>query len=294
MSYLVSRDYNLLIQAAQLTAITSSDSSVQYKAELWAQEEIISKLTQRYDMTKEFSDTSVFNMTTAYKAKARVELNFSTYSAASLYALKALVIYAGSAYVCTTAITVAEAFTLAHWALIGAQYELFYVTLPYPEFDYQGFYKVGDQVWWKDKTYTCLVETNIPSHSTEIQYSSISRLPLINVFPDDAVNGVTNWGTGVAYAVAAETLPTDTTKWTAGDNRSQQIVNYMVAMALYRIHVRIAPGNIPKVRIDDYNQAISFLERVNHGIDNANLPEIQPLQGSPITYGGQVKRNNQW
>lgn len=294
MSYLVSRDYNLLIQAAQLTAITSSDSSVQYKAELWAQEEIISKLTQRYDMSKEFSDTTVFNMTTVYKAKNRVEINFSAYSATATYAIGALVIYQGNGYVCISTISAGEAFTPAHWTLIGAQYDLYYVTLPYDEFNYQAFYKVGDQVFWKDKVYTCLVETNIPSHSNEIQYSSISRLPLTNVFPDDPVNGAINWGAGVAYSITAGTLPTDAAKWTKGDNRNPQIVNFMVAMSLYRIHVRIAPQNIPKLRIDDYNQAINWLERVNHGIDNASLPEIQPLQGSPIMYGGQVKRNNQW
>jgi len=277
-----------LIQATQLAQITSSDSSVQYKAELWAQEEIISKLTQRYDMSKEFSDTTVFKMAPAYKAGNLVEINFAAYSATSIYALGSLVLYNGNGYVCTTAITVAEAFTIGKWTLIGAQYDLFYVKYPQEIFNYLSLYKVGDKVWWKDKVYTCLVETAIPSHADDIQFSSISNLPLRNVFPDDPVNGVTNWGAGVSYSVTAGTLPTNTTYWTKGDNRNQQIVNYMVAIALYRIHVRIAPANVPKVRIDDYNQAMSWLERVNHGIDNASLPEIQPLQGNSIMFGGQV------
>lgn len=52
-------------------------------------------------------------------AEAVIGNETDTYSASSTYALGSLVIYEGLLYKCTTAITVAEAWTIAHWTQVS-------------------------------------------------------------------------------------------------------------------------------------------------------------------------------
>ncbi len=294
MAYLRTYDYFQNIQSQQLDQITGSSVAVRLTAELKALEEVTSYLTQKYDMTIELTDTVVWSPNTIYKAKNRVYLDASAYSAASTYALKALVLQGGNVYICITAITVAEAFTIGKWTLLGAQYDLFYVTLPKPEFNFGTVYAKLDQVFWKDKTYTCVIASTVYTHSQQLQYVDYSNIPGINVAPDSTTSGVKYWGVGVAYSVAAATLPTDTTKWTAGDNRSKKITDCVVDIALYKIHSRIAPNNIPQLRIDNYDAAIVWLKACGKGTVTANVPLIQPKQGNRIRSGGNIKNENSY
>lgn len=170
--------------------------------------------------------------------------------------------------------------------------KLYYVTPPAEEFDYKKYYSVGDVVSYKDKTYTCRISSSSLSHEAALQYLTISNLPYGNVFPDDPANGVQYWGTGTPYSITGD-LPTDNTKWTQGDNRNQQLVMYMVDVVLYHIHSRIAPRNIPQLRMDRYDAAISWLKNVAKGDDiTADIPRIQPKRGNRIRYGGNVKNIN--
>ncbi len=274
--------------------MTGGSSAMRLTAELLALEEVTSYLTQKYDMSAEFTDTVVWNPNTVYKAKNRVYLDASAYSATSTYALKALVLQSGSVYICITAITIAEAFNATKWTLLGAQYDLFYVTLPKPEFNFATIYNKTDEVFWKDKTYTCAVASTVYSHSQQLQYVDYGNVPAINIAPDNAVNGVKYWGVGVAYSVIAGTLPTDTAKWTAGDNRSQKIVDCVVDIAIYKINPRLAPNNIPQIRIDNYDSAIVWLKACGKGVVTANIPRIQPKQGNRIRFGGNIKNENSY
>jgi len=295
MSYLILSDFKKLIQTDNLTAIIGNDYSILEQVKQAAQTEVTSYLIQKYDCSKEFTDTLLWNRSTTYKAKQRVYLDATAYSASATYALNDLCLQAGNVYICTTAINVAEAFTPAHWTLISAQYSMFYITLPKPEFDLNAIYKVGDQVWWKDKVYTCAIATVLLSHETQLQYGDYSSIPPRNVFPDDAVNGVRNWGSGTPYSVAAATLPTDTTKWTAGDNRNPQLVNYCIDVALYTVHSRIAPRNIPDLRVKRYDDVIKWLQNAATGKSiTAALPLIQPTQGRRIRWGSDVKKINNY
>jgi hypothetical protein len=294
MPYLRLYDYYQNIQSAQITQITGGSNAVRLGAELLAQEEVTSYLTQKYDMTAEFTDTAAWVYATSYKAKNRIYLDASAYSASATYALNALVLQAGNIYICTTAVTVAEPFNAAKWTLLGAQYDLFYVTLPKAEFNYTTVYAKGDQVWWKDKVYTCVIATTVYSHEQQLQYGDYGNIPVMNVAPDNTLNGVKYWGTGTAYAVAAGTRPTDTTKWTAGDNRSQKIVDCVIDIALYKMHSRIAPQNIPQLRVDNYDAAIVWLKACARGTVTANIPLIKPKQGNRIRFGGNIKNENHY
>lgn len=340
MGYLRYFDYQKLIQDANFQQIIASNDNLRIDAERAAQAEMISYLVQKYDTTQEFVSTTVWDYSVAYPVNSLVELNFTLYSATSLYPLNSLVTFAGKEYINTTAITVAEAFTLSKWKLLGNQYDLFYIAPPYPVFNYKEFYNIGDKVFWKGKVYQCLVQTQPISQSVAIQYDTIANLPLLNVFPDSPSAGKANWGIGVTYVPVAGLLPTatstdytawssvttyvsgnkisyaskiwlslgsstniipgtDITKWqsigfTSGDNRSQQLVMYMVDIVLFHLHSRIAPRNIPQLRYDRYRNAKQWLKDAANAIITADLPVIQPAQGNVIRFGGNVKLRNDY
>lgn len=291
MAYLILSDFKKLIQVDALSSIIGNDYAILDQMKLAAQTEVTSYLTQKYDCSREFTDTLLWNRSTAYKGGQRVYLDADAYVPATAYTTNTLTLYSGNVYICTASTT--GTFDATKWTLIGAQYAMFYVTLPYPEFNYSSLYAVGNQVWWKDKTYTALLATLVYTHETQLQINSHNTTQ--NFAPDDVVDGAKYWGAGTAYTVTAGTLPTDTTKWTVGDNRNQQLVNYCIDVALYTVHSRIAPRNIPELRVKRYDDVIKWLNNVAQGKEiTAALPLIQPSQGMRIRWGGDVKRINNY
>jgi len=294
MAYLILSDFKKLIQTDNLAAIIGSDYTILDQVKIAAVVELTSYLIQKYDCSKEFTDTVPWTRATAYKANNRVYLDATAYSASAVYVTNDLCLQAGNVYI-SIAGNVAHAFNAGEWTLIGPQYSMFYVTLPEPEFNSAAIYAAGDEVFWKDKVYTCVLPTVVPTHAGQLQAGSYQNLPPLNVFPDDTLSGLQYWGTGVAYSVAAGTLPTDTAKWTAGDNRNQQLVNYCIDVALYTVHSRIAPRNIPELRVKRYDDVIKWLTNVAQGKTvTAALPLIQPMQGRRIRWGGEIKRQNNY
>lgn len=292
MSYLIYSDYRRLIQSDNLQQIISSDMTVLSAAERAAIAESQSYLKQKYDVSKEFDETMLWSIAKAYNAGDRVYLDATAYNAASTYALGVLVLQSGNVYKCTTAIVTPEAFNGAKWTVIGAQYDIYSAALPKPEFDYGRYYNVNDDVFWKDFTYKCKIQTPYLDHDTAIQYREIENLPQKNVAPDDVIQGATYWGNKTAYSIAAGTLPTDAAKWVALDNRDQQMVVYLIDITLYHIHSRIAPRNIPELRVKRYDDAIAWLKMCAKGDVTPNLPLIKPMQGNRIRYGGGIKLIN--
>ena len=68
---------------------------------------------------------------------------------------------------------------------------------------------------------------------------------------------------------------------------------FMVDIVLYHINSRVSPRNIPQIRMDRYDAAISWLKNVAKGDDiTADIPVKQPKQGSRNRYGGNVKNIN--
>jgi hypothetical protein len=310
MGYLVLNDYFKLIQETNLNQVISSSDANRLAAESIADTEIKSYLSQKYDLSEELTDTTVFNMVTAYKAGALVELNFDAYSDQSTYALKALVTFSGKCYVCTTAVTAAEAFDSAKWTLLGNKNDLFYVKLPNPRFDINETIKAGDVRFWKDKNYTAVLPSS--SGNPSIQYMTKDNIPYKNVMPDDPVNGLAYWGAGVAYEVAAETLPTDSSKWTKGDNRSQKMIQVYIDIAIYHLHARISQQNVPTLRLERYMgkhedkvvkagrlmfpeySALGWLQSMAGGELTADFPTIQPKKGQRIRFGGSIPMQTEY
>ena len=294
MPYLIAKDLNKQIQSENLSQIIGGDSSVLLAAELTAIEEARSYLVQKYLTDQEFKSLLQWDKTVVYNPTDRVYLNATAYNAASTYAIGALTLYNGSVYKCSTAITVAEAWNAAHWTLLGAQYDIFFAKYPKQLFDYNTQYAVGDQVYWNGKTYTCKIQTRPLGQSTALQFRTIDNLPLSNVAPDNVNNGLQYWGSGNAYTVPANTDIMNATYWTPGDNRSQQLLTYVVDITLYHVHSRISPRNIPDLRVKRYDDAKNWLKMAGRGDITANLPIIQPVTGQRIRYGGNIKNINSY
>jgi hypothetical protein len=310
-SFIFYGDYAKQIQTDNLQQIIGENQSILDSIQKAAVEECVSYLKQKYDVSQAFQPVAQHDKTKIYKAGQTVYLNAPAYSATSTYALGVQVLQSGNIYSCSTAITVAEVWTVGHWLLIGPQYSTYYALFPYEAFNYQKVYAVGDQVFWKDKIYTCRITTSILDHEALLQIGQSGTNQILNVFPDYPVNN--NWSSGVAYSVPISTLITNTTYWTPGDNRDQKLLEVCINIVLYKAHLRISPRNVPELRVIQYMGnaedreirgqrilyptycALGWLQAATIGNDiTPSLPLLQPAQGSRIIYGGNVKLINNY
>jgi hypothetical protein len=268
-------DYLLYCDTQTLTQVVNADLSLKRLCEYSVEDQIKSYLGHRYDFSKpygEFTDTDTYSNVTIYGAEDRVYLDATAYSATGLYDAGDLVLEDGLVYRNLTPITVGEAFTVGKWTLLGTQYDLFFVTLPYDAWDYTKSYLAGDQIWYKDKTYTAAI-------------TSTGTAP-------DSTYGENYWGTGTTYTVTAGTAPTDDTKWTAGDNRNNYLLQLYITIVVYNMFMKVAPKNIQQTRKDQYEMAIDWLDKAGSGKVTANLPLIVPEQGNSIRWGSITKADN--
>lgn len=191
----------------------------------------------------------------------------------------------------------------------GSAITIYYGKYPQPIFDLYTQYKVGDLVYYAGHTWKALKASYLPY--PDIQYGRYENIPYPNVFPTTANN--TYWQDIGAVTITAGTPVTDTSKWTQGDNRNQQLKNYMVDICLYHLHARLAPGNIPALRTERYMGkdtdrssqhgrimfpeycAIGWLQAVGDGRLTAELPRIQPTtSGSRVRWGGFIGTQNNY
>lgn len=270
MSYLIFQDFKKLIQVENLNQIIGNDTAILEQFELASIAEMKSYLVQKYDVGAEFTNTPLWVKGTVYKAKNRVYIDASAFSATANYSAKSLVLYLGNVYYNTSSVT-ASAWDAAEWTLIGKQYQLFYAFNPKPDWDYYTSYEVGANIFYKDKTYTCLIANTSYAPNENPNY----------------------WGTGTAYSIAGTVDIWDVNYWTLGDNRNQQLVNYLIDIVIYHIISRIAPMNIPDLRLKRYDNAIYWLKQCATGqFITSGLQVIQPKQGQRIRTGSRLPKQN--
>lgn len=253
-------------------------------AEQTAQAEMMSYLKARYWVEWVFTNTQTYSNSATYYGKSLVQYTGTEWNENTSYtsASNVRVLYQDKIYQCILNSQGYAPTNTTYWSYICDNLSLFYVTLPETEWSNLTSYSVGDDVWYDNKTYTCLLANS-------------------NVLPDSST---AVWGTGTTYTVTA-TLPTDTTKWTAGDNRNQQIVKYLLDIALYHF-LSASPRNMADLRKERYDGnspeqrggAIAWLKRVSRGEVFADLPVIIPVTGNSIQYGNSnsvsgVKQDNQ-
>jgi hypothetical protein len=251
-------------------------------AEQASQAEMISYLKARYWVDWVFTNTTRFSISAVYYGKSLVEYTEPAWNENTSYVLNNRVSYQGNIYRALGAAQGNLPTNATYWVLVCADLSLFYVTLPNPEWNPATKYAAGVTVWYNKKTYTSLVAN-------------------VNILPDSSTSV---WGTGTDYTVTA-ILPTDVTKWTAGDNRNQQIVKYLLDISLYHF-LSASPRNIADLRKERYDGnspeqrggAIAWLKRVSKGEVFAELPIIVPRTGEAIQYGNSnsitgIKQDNQ-
>lgn len=291
MGYLITPDLKRLIQTDHLTQIIGADQAVLNAALEVALTEAKSYLSAKYDVAAEFTDTTVFAYATKYYYGDRVYLDANGYTGVTSYTVNMLCTQGGIVYRCTANTT--GAFDINKWTVLGAQYSIFYVKAPvsHTPFDYLKAYNIDDKVIYNRRKYTARRASTFISDQEALEYISIENLPNSNVFPD-AANGSTYWTDNGLHEVQNQ-WPTDTALWVASDNRNQQLVNCCVDIALYHVHSRIAPHNIPDLRVKRYDDAIAWLRRCAKGEDvTPNIPVLQPKSGGRLRYGGAVKNQN--
>jgi phage gp36-like protein len=79
-----------------------------------------------------------------------------------------------------------------------------------------------------------------------------------------------------------------------GSDRDEVILGHVLDIAIYRLHSRINPRKKPKHRIESYQDAKEWFEKVNKGeINPPGLPQIQDDDTRDyFKFGGNPKREN--
>ena len=305
--YLILNDYKSYIQPVYLNQLTQTDDSKRLTCEMEALALIKGKLQQKYDVSSEFTNTSVWDYTKTYAARDRVYLDYPLWVANTAYQPNSLVTYQGVCYICR--ITNSGAiFDYSKWDVLGNQYDMFYAAFPstctYPAtlaeplkpiFSLYGNYKVGDVIFWKNYTYVCAKSSEDISPVDLITYYKYENIPYSNVFPDSADNATRKyWASPTKYVITAGTLPTNLGRWVKGDNRDPQIMLCMKYVVIYLLAPLLAPNNIPDIWNDNYKMACTIIDQMGRGIITADMQLLNPYQGKMTSYGGNVKNQNHY
>lgn len=309
--YLTLTDYLPTIQSGQLNdqildSLGTGDKERQF-AEAWAMGKFRGKLVHEYDLEYEFTPTLPYDPRRPfYYAHERIVIDFPTWVASKQYTETDCVINDGIGYYCLHSNNNSE-FNLDFWQNIGAQYTMYYIELPEPLFhlDIQkskgaytaGFYQIGDLVWWENHTYQCLQATIILDDEARIQYQTYGNIPPPNIFPNSK-EGKQQWLDLGEYTVLNEPPtvgnndPDTDAVWTLGDNRDPLYVQGVIDLALFLLHKRISPMNIPILRVDAKNDTLAWIKDINTGEDNTDIESLQPKQGDAIRWGSGTKKQN--
>ncbi len=272
------KDYIRQIQDQNLLQIINSDYSIVSDVEQSAQSEMKSYLTQRYDMTKTFTDTQVFATSSTYYGKNLVEYTESAYDQQTTYAPLDRIVFDDKIYYNSSTMSIigiSPEYT-PDWTYITNDKSLYYANIPFNEWVIDTDYVTGDVIWYNNITYSAIQDN-------------------VGVVPPDT----TYWSVGSTYSFS-NIMPENTTYWTKGDNRNQQIVMYLIDITLYHLHSRINPRNVPELRMIRYDGndpkqtggALGWLKRVAAGDVSADLPEIVTTAILSVSWGSSPKQNN--
>lgn len=289
--YIRPADYYRSIQSDNLAQITNQTPGILDISEALAVEEASAYLRPKYDLEAEFRDITDFSFDAEYTVGARVQLpQAPDFSATADYAQNDLVTKDGTVYYAKAAIT-AAAWNASQWQALGAVGALFYVKAPEEPFNYQKHYLSGNKVTWKGRKYTAARPSPQYGHQDYLNALFYVNVPPTNILPDDPTLGTAYWGPGEDYTVTG-VWPTDATKWTAGDSRDVKIVACVIDIALWHLHSRIAPRNIPALRETNYTASVEWLKACNAGDITPRLPLLPVQNNNRIRWGGQTRSIN--
>jgi len=101
-------------------------------------------------------------------------------------------------------------------------------------------------------------------------------------------------------ATNANDLLTDETKFKKGDTRPALIKRHVINIALYELHSRINPRNIPEFRIQRRDDSIEWLKMVQNPRNNISADFLLPIRdfgeqkGNDISWNSRQKNTHQY
>lgn len=81
---------------------------------------------------------------------------------------------------------------------------------------------------------------------------------------------------------------------------SEMLKGHVVDIALYHLHAKINPRNIPEIRVQRRDDAVNWLKNVADSRKNVTAPKILPRRdygenrGTDISWGSRNKRQNHY
>ncbi len=196
-----------------------------------------------------------------------------------------------------------------------------------------GLYCEGDRVCWSNRIWKCISQSIVLTHHEREQYKSSESVPPPNIFPNQRKGsfGIGFYGNkqwddegefyfqnvlpsypnclpkkdeiwcdenglcwnGDSGNCAIPSSPGYIKNWALGDNRSQTMIEIIVAISVYNLLGR--NSFMLKERSIKRDWAYSKLNKIKDGDVTTLIPIIQPEQaGGGVGYGGDVKKINQW
>lgn len=257
----------VLKQARQI----SGDSEILAMSELSAIEHIKSYISGRYRVNDIFESLNSFNIASNYYYGDRIDLTSTDYDNTTAYIVGDRVVYTNSVYECILNSTGNLPTNATYWILLGVE-GIYCVAYP-DQFDDRVLYSVGDRV-----------------NVDYIVYERIANSGYIQgKVPTD-----TNYWKAIQqsdYTAVTGVYPTNAL-WSYSDNRNYVIMTLLIDFVLYDIHSMINPRNVPELRIQRYNATKEFLEGVNKGSYNMNLPSFGAQKGYQLKAGSNEPFNN--
>jgi hypothetical protein len=311
VKYLTINDYLPTIQKGQLSqqildSLYAGTLERQF-AESWAIGQVRRYLKQVLDLDYEITPTLPFDTNKTYYGNSRVIIDFNAWVSKKSYLQFDCIIKDTVGYLCLQQ-NQDEVFDASKWQQIGNQYDLYFVPLPFPLFSLEvqktkgnytaGFYKVGDKVWWDNHNFTSLRQTSLLDHDTLIQYPAYSSIPQSNIFPNDPEMGSSYWTDNGEYSIDPKVeIPSylidgQTQIWKLGDNRDPLLVQAIIDLALWKLHSRISPNNIPDLRNKNRDLTFEWMKSIQKGESNTDIEVLQPSQGESFRWGSSPKNIN--
>jgi len=327
MGYLTLSDYRNSIQQSIFNQLVQNNYAKLTLAENTAVDIAISHLTQKYDVTQEFTDIEPWNPNLTYQIRTRVVIDYAEWDKATTYSPGDCVIYEGNGwmYLQPTSVGIFLAPGTppsdGTWQLLGTQYEIYYASFPQgcsyqgehvlptladpvaPMFDINKNYFLNDVVYWNNAQYQCNMATACVQPCDLKQYYVYENVPLPNVLPDDPINNADQqyWSLLQMVNVTPGTIPRTPPggrippgrlPWTPGDNRNPQLVECVKRIAIWILSDLVVTNNRPAVWEDNYKSALETLRGFAEGKATLRIPLVQPNVGMRVRYGGGVRQ--QW
>jgi hypothetical protein len=275
--FLRTKDYYKQIASDNLDQVLkqarsiSGDTEVLAISELSNIEYIKNFISGRYRVNDIFDNLKTFSILTNYYYGDRINLTADDFNALTAYIVGDRVASNGIVYECILNSTGNLPTDATYWDVLGLD-GIYYIAYP-DKFDDRVFYNVGDRVnvdyvVYERITNSGYIEGKVPTDTNYWQVITKANYT--------AVNGV---------------LPSNVA-WMYGDNRNLTIVTLLIDFCLYDIHSIINPRNIPELRQQRYNNSIAFLQGVNKGDYNMDLPSYGAQKGYQLRLGSNEPFNN--